>query len=172
VCGDGKIEGSEGCDDQNNNPNEGCTNGCVVQCNDVHPEATQFQNHCYWRNTDDAPWAVASAACVAGGGHLVTIASQAENDFLSNLHEWFWIGATDGRGRMVPGVGTYTWVTGEPWDYTNWEQDRPNAQGNDCGASICYEHCAELQADGTWNDLDCGRQPGRDSVCEWDPPGQ
>lgn len=54
------------------------------------------------------------------GGHLVTISSQDENEFVCNLmvesgiSRTFWIGLTDESEE-----GNFVWVTGEPIIYTN-----------------------------------------------------
>ena len=61
-------------------------------------------------------WDDAKAFCEKLGGHLVTITSQLEHDFVSSLFEggcWCWIGMnTTEQGSA--------WVTGEPVTYTNF----------------------------------------------------
>jgi hypothetical protein len=60
-------------------------------------------------------------------GHLATITSQQENDFLGNT-----LGHLDSYaigGLQVGGpepAGGWTWITGEPWQYTNWNTGEPN----------------------------------------------
>lgn len=82
------------------------------------------------------------------GGHLVTIASKAENDFVVNLIRYdsgFWspwknewvagptIGLRQRAGAPEP-RGGWEWVTGEPANYINWSLDMPN--NNDGRANI------------------------------------
>ncbi len=74
----------------------------------------------------------AHAAAIALGGHLVTISSEDENDFVSAMRpgEPMWIGFTD---RSVE--GTFRWITNEPVNYTNWA----NAEPNDCCSGTNHE---------------------------------
>ena len=65
-------------------------------------------------------------------GHLGTITSQAEQDW---VYETYFVNtAVDGvlniggyqlQGSAEPDGG-WTWVTDEPWDYTNWQADQPD----------------------------------------------
>jgi hypothetical protein len=65
------------------------------------------------------------------GYHLATITSQEENDFVSNLmtsldaHGQYWLGGIQDPDELIDDKG-WTWVTSEPWDYTNWEDGEPN----------------------------------------------
>lgn len=89
-------------------------------------------------------WAEASRTARSMGGHLVTIASAAENQFVFDLFssDPDFI-TSDGSGALfgpfiglfqVPGSpepgGGWTWETGEPLAYTNWSPGNPdNFQG-------------------------------------------
>jgi len=80
---------------------------------------------------DACTWAEALTRGVMGEapGHLVTITSQKEQDFLyetfgSDLQEK-WYGGVQELGGNDPD-DNWTWVTGEPWDYTNWAEGEPN----------------------------------------------
>ncbi|WDE14612.1 hypothetical protein H3N35_20990 [Thalassomonas haliotis] len=78
-------------------------------------------------------------------GHLATITSAEENAFIfdsvaNGNNAWF--GLSDAETE-----GTFTWVTGELLDYTNWFTGEPN---ND---AILGEDFGEFKADGFWNDL-------------------
>jgi hypothetical protein len=84
-----------------------------------------------------------------------------------------WIGATDGKGPKEPAPGTYSWVDGEPFTYTNWSGGQPNASMTTCGEADgggnCYEHCGFQWSGGTpseWNDRLCTHLI--EAVCEWD----
>lgn len=82
---------------------------------------------------DPISWPDAQAAAVASGGYLATLTSAEENQFVYDLippeawyyhNEWAqgpWLGATD-----VATEGAWEWVTGEPWNYTNWLGGQPD----------------------------------------------
>jgi hypothetical protein len=74
------------------------------------------------------------------GGHLVTITSSGEQSFLYNLWPSGWIGLTDEVTE-----GTWRWVTGESYSYSNWNSGEPNNAGN--------EDYVQFVSNGRWNDL-------------------
>ena len=86
-------------------------------------------------------WTNAESAAEAEGGHLATITSSSENDFVYGLVKdrlywaivgliWSgpWLGGTAPASRKQPIVG-WTWVTGETWKYANWLAGEPNNNG-------------------------------------------
>ena len=94
-------------------------------------------------------WTSSEAFAQLVGGHLVSISSQAEGDFilanfgqLLGIDRRIWIGFTD-----VASEGNFAWSDGTPAKYTNWNPGEPN---NSSGV----EHYAELLgSNGKWNDL-------------------
>src|SRR4030095_12578461 len=73
-------------------------------------------------------WSAAEAAAVGLGGHLATVRSQAEHDFLNqSFHNYqgtdidLWIGFNDAALE-----GTFAWASGEAPGYTNWDSGEPN----------------------------------------------
>ncbi len=110
-------------------------------------------------------WEEARAVAAARGGHLVTITSEAENQFvfgLINAPEYWlpdvpvwgpWIGYYQADTSLEP-EGGWQWVTGEPWVYHDWRDSEPN--------DYLGEHQAHYNADGlgfalegraaAWND--------------------
>src|SRR5207247_1453618 len=89
------------------------------------------------------PWPAARAAAAAQSyagypGHLVTITSAAEDQFLvSSLplgldNHWRVGGYQD---QTAPDysepAGGWRWVTGEPWSYTNWHAREPRGRGRE-----------------------------------------
>jgi hypothetical protein len=136
---------------------------------------SELNGHCYRVNLEELTFAAARDACQAGGGHLVTISSEAEDDFARDLHDGVhWLGASDGFPDTMAGVGTYTWVDQEDWDFTHWEDGQPNAFETNCpdqgDASDCFEHCAFQTDEGDWNDRSCWHTIV--SICEWDVQGE
>jgi hypothetical protein len=80
-------------------------------------------------------WTQAKAFCESKGGHLVTITSEAEQREVFSLiadgqKELYWIG-----GQRAG--NDWRWVTGEPWEYTNWAYGSPdNYLGQDAYVEI------------------------------------
>ena len=95
-------------------------------------------------------WSAARAAAEARvfqgiAGRLVTIGSAAENAFVAGLGNGAelraWIGMLDPDGS--DDISTFSWITGEPVGYTNWDAGEPN--------NFQTEFWVEMFTDGTWN---------------------
>jgi hypothetical protein len=96
-------------------------------------------------------WSNAESTAVALGGHLATVRSQAEHDWiLATWHNFqgldrdLWIGLTDQAQE-----GNFVWISGEPVTFTNWDQNEPNNSGG-------IEHFANMRKNNPlafWNDL-------------------
>jgi hypothetical protein len=56
-----------------------------------------FDGHCYLMVESDTTWAAAEKDCNDKGGHLASIHSADENNFIHSLfsYDWLWIGGTD-----------------------------------------------------------------------------
>lgn len=137
------------------------------------PEDTlEFNGHTYKFYAESIDWHSAKERCNKYGGHLVTITSKEENDFLINNlpksnKSFFWIGATDEEQE-----GVWQWVTSESFSYDNWSEDSPNnsADKEHYAGFISKEENYDgyLTPIGSWNDFqvaiigDCGY------ICEWD----
>jgi hypothetical protein len=74
-------------------------------------------------------WHGAKDYCASLGGYLVTIQAPSENKFVYDLATdntiklGTWLGATDEEKE-----GTWAWVTGEPWNYSNWIRESVQPQ--------------------------------------------
>ena len=101
---------------------------------------TNYNSHSYYRSTGSMIWTDAKQACTNMGGHLVTLADNAEQTFVYNTWPSGWIGFSD---EVVE--GSFVWVTGEPVTYTNWNPGEPNNAGN--------EDYTQFVSGGKWNDL-------------------
>jgi hypothetical protein len=133
--------------------------------------ANEAEDRCYRVNHQNLSFNDAQRACREAGGNLVSIGSEAENEFVAELHDGeHWLGATDGRDDMSPGVGPYVWLNGEEWLYSDWEDGQPNAYETDCPVdqddADCFEHCAFQSDEGDWLDRSCWHTIV--SVCEWE----
>lgn len=110
---------------------------------------------------DGVSWADAEALAASmmldgQSGQLATITSQAENDFLfqtfGNSVRTKWLGGFQPVGGQEPDGG-WQWITGEPFDFTNWGGGEPNNSGGQENHLLAY-------TDGFWNDLDGLNPPG------------
>ncbi|HYP99478.1 MAG TPA: C-type lectin domain-containing protein [Polyangiaceae bacterium] len=166
--GNGAVGGAAGGNDQAGAGSD------LTECSAFSPDAMFLPatQHCYLVDTEPRTFAAAQTHCKELKAHLITLANVAENDFAWSLHgDEHWIGSQDGKMPKQSGVGKYTWVTGEPFDYTNWSQDQPNASKTSCvEGGDCYEHCAFQwkggDHDNMWNDRYCMHTIA--SICEWD----
>jgi hypothetical protein len=101
-------------------------------------------------------WDQAEQSAASMGGHLATLTSAAENDFVwslgDNLYK-YWLGGyrvSDNGTVDYPQDDSWGWITGEPWEWTNWASGKPNEyyDGNPPENRLNFFHAG----DGTWND--------------------
>lgn len=113
--------------------------------------AQEFNGHYYQVITTELKWEQAELQCELKGGHLATITSQEEQDFIYSLtgKDDTWIG-----GKCVN--GKWTWITGEPFSYTNWNPGQPS------GGTIYLQF---WDGEGKWDDC---TDKEKIYVCEWD----
>ena len=105
----------------------------------------------------------AEKQCEEQGGHLVTITSEGEQNFINSLIDsdsCVWIGGK----RNTKNV--WVWVTGEEWKYENWAPGEPNNSSN----MISNENRVVIwNNSGQWNDLnDKNIEEQNGFVCEWE----
>lgn len=119
------------------------------------PASAGGNGHLYTFTRSAGDWYQADLDARRMGGHLVSINSQAEQDFLTNrllvgtaAERPYWTGAADFLGEG------FVWTTGEGFDYTNWNTDEPdNFNGNEYVIGINWDHAHNGGAIGTWSDL-------------------
>lgn len=173
VCGNGVIEEGEECDDGGHAGHDGCDSNCRVQCSEYDADARQSDRHHCYAGYGDLAFQDARQDCVRRKGHLATIASADENEFVQMfVNDSKWVGGFEDVAENAKGNGDYGWVSGEPFDYTNWDSGEPNREEYRCLLRLdprCYEHCVAILGDGSWADRRCDMADGY--VCEWDPPG-
>jgi hypothetical protein len=88
-------------------------------------------------------------------GHLATITSSAEGDFIRasfpmELADGYWLGGYQPPESGEP-ADDWRWVTAEPFSYTEWWTDEPNDYGT-CGIEDNLALIARGPATGSWND--------------------
>lgn len=122
------------------------------------PEAVIFKDKRYLLYPNSMTWEAARRFCEEQGGHLITITSKEEGEFVKDLaranRACVWIGLTDEEKE-----GEWRWVTGEPLEYLDWATGEPNNSGG-------KEHWAMLsdRTDYCWNDED----KSYPFICEWE----
>jgi hypothetical protein len=135
--------------------------------------------HVYQRGNEPMTWHEAKAYCENLGGHLATISSAEENEFLYQTFardQACWLGATrEERSRQ------WRWVTGEPMNYTNWFRDEPlysaGDQGDELyvafGNRVSMRGNISFHVDGYWQPIADAGQESRLAfvlpLCEWEP---
>jgi len=103
-------------------------------------------------------WDAAESHCNDLGGHLASIHSRQEHDFITSLTndltQYVWIGANTEKFGL-----NWAWTDGSYFKYSNWGSGQPNQSG---GA----QHCMDLLASSgrKWNDNQCHKKV--DSVCK------
>jgi hypothetical protein len=70
-------------------------------------------------------WDQSRLAAVQLGGHLATVSSAPENQFIAGLVSRFYGSNVTIGGFKDLSVGAWRWVTGEPWEFTNWQVGEP-----------------------------------------------
>ncbi len=116
-----------------------------------------FENHVYQLIEKLSSFEEAKLACEALGGHLVTITSAEENAVVYAVASgnYIFIGCTDEESE-----GTWVWVNGEEFKYSNWNSGEPN-DSYETGE----DYTVMLGSTGKWNDT---YADGFYYVCEWD----
>ncbi len=120
----------------------------------IPAEALTFNGHRYLLVDNPGNWIEAKNEAEAMGGHLVTITSRAERDWiLENVwkrrpkKEKLAQGAPVSRmfigARQADMSSPWTWVTGEPFDDSLWLGSKPNGSGT----------VANWSDDKTWDDV-------------------
>ena len=106
---------------------------------------------------DDAKTAAEARSHLGSPGHLVTITSQAENDFIRDtvlgtaVLDHYWVGGYQPENSPEPG-GNWQWITGEAWTYQNWNGGEPNnVSGGDEDVLMVYSGVHQSRY-GKWND--------------------
>lgn len=112
----------------------------------------------------DFTWEEAECYCTENGGHLLTINSVEEQENIEKLitgrlNESFWLGAEKVDGE-------WKWITGESFDYQNWDEGEPN--NNEDGMKLQIYEKNGLWDD-TWNEGDRGGGiKTQGLICEWE----
>ncbi len=117
----------------------------------------EYNGHRYRLYGTKLYWPDAKIDCESKGGHLITITSAEEATFAWQLvsNQNTWIGCSDDAKE-----GTFVWVNGEPFEYSNWESKQPD---NKWDSDYVYLWAGY---DGKWDDTT--HEYEYYYICEWD----
>ena len=115
----------------------GTDTAIFVEPGNIQPTATgQYGGHTYEVYSDRMTWTEAQAFAHDRGGYLVSVTSDAENNYVANLrpdHIEAWIGLHQLDNAAEPGGG-WVWDSGEEFIYNAWDPAEPNDVGNENSA--------------------------------------
>lgn len=146
-----------------------------IACWNIQNSSVSFNNHNYQAFPASASWSTAEAYCEAMGGHLATVTSSEEQQVINTIvadgsKKFYWIGATDQEVE-----GQWKWITGEPFNYSNWCQDPMQPDNRSGYGEVAENYASALKENGQWLDLQDGGDPAGDSaiiyagfICEWE----
>jgi PKD repeat protein len=112
--------------------------------------------HYYLLTSGPLEWNQAEAQAVAMGGHLVSITSQEEQNFvvknfllMGREFNIYWLGLTDSGEE-----GNFRWTSGEDVAYTNWIPFEPDdAGGNEDYAAMNWTSAHNYGGFSMWSDV-------------------
>jgi hypothetical protein len=136
---------------------------------DTGPTASRHRYALYSVTDSPFTWEQAHAYAESLGGHLATVGSAEENEFIygalgigSNDGVWHvdgfgshigpWLGGHQPGGSPEP-MGGWRWVTGEAWGFTLWAPNEPNNFG---GGEDRVHFFGNPQRTSRWNDIGHG----------------
>uniref|UniRef100_A0A3B3SEF0 Brevican n=1 Tax=Paramormyrops kingsleyae TaxID=1676925 RepID=A0A3B3SEF0_9TELE len=107
----------------------------------------KFQGFCYRHFSNQQAWEEAEQHCRTHGGHLASVWTPEEQDFIyNNYRDYQWIGLND---KTIE--GDFHWSDGSPLLYENWYNGQPDSyflSGEDCGVMMWNDG-------GRWSDVPC-----------------
>jgi hypothetical protein len=91
-------------------------------------------------------WHQCRDSAITLGGYLATSTSADENEFLLNLTNPYYsfLGGSDSETE-----GVWEWISGEPWSYTTWDANQPDAAFPDEDYLVLYP---AVTSTGSWSD--------------------
>ncbi|XP_062571892.1 macrophage mannose receptor 1-like [Saccostrea cucullata] len=130
--------------------------------------SSPFNNKCYKYSTSKLPWREAKSMCKFGGGSLLSIQNQLEQDFVVSMLDSALSNVWIGLNRLHR--ETYMYKDNVSIGYTNWETDQPSnpyyptygSAQHDC---VQMNHLDDNKGIGRWSTKNCGYPP-ESFICE------
>ncbi|XP_062394823.1 brevican core protein [Sardina pilchardus] len=120
---------------------------CQIDMEHCEPGWEKFQGFCYRHFVKRQSWEVAEQHCRMCGGHLVSVMSPEEQNFINDRYrEYQWTGLND---RTIE--ADFRWSDGNPLLYENWYRGQPDSyflSGENCVVMVWHD-------DGRWSDVPC-----------------
>lgn len=131
-----------------NNNGYDCAIGyiCEIESASIHPSNTQYyKSNKYELYDKTLTWEDANQLAKIKGGHLVTITSQEEEDFIEKLinngnEYYYWLGGKKNSSN------NFEWTNSENFNYSNWATNEPNNTNN------VENYIFKYKSSGKWND--------------------
>ncbi|MDY6061204.1 MAG: DUF6273 domain-containing protein [Oscillospiraceae bacterium] len=133
----------------------------------VSQDKFSFNGHTYQVLNESLSWSEAKESCEKSGGHLVTITSEEENEFVNNIFK-----ASNAKGCWIGGYlqnDEFKWVTNENFGFTDWYIGEPNNYLNRDETCLII-----LSSTMKWYDFPNNADPTGVNlnqivyICEWD----
>ena len=158
------------------------TSSAFAETNSIPENAVEYNGHHYCLIDDVAlKWDDAKKYCEERGGHLATITSEDEENFLKDLVSKQGTKNSYCLGGYVNKIGMWNWITGEKFNYTNWGAGQPDNYLGKEDVLMMYRESNPMNPSssplGAWNDIrrdgECNHEPffGKENLgllCEWD----
>ncbi|XP_071253571.1 brevican core protein-like isoform X1 [Salvelinus alpinus] len=120
---------------------------CQTDLEVCEPGWEKFMGFCYRHFTKRQGWEVAEQHCRMCGGHLISVMTPEEQDYINEMYrEYQWTGLND---RTIE--GDFRWSDGNPLLYENWYRSQPDSyflSGEDCVVMVWHDG-------GRWSDVPC-----------------
>ncbi|XP_045075800.1 LOW QUALITY PROTEIN: brevican core protein [Coregonus clupeaformis] len=120
---------------------------CQTDLEVCEPGWEKFMGFCYQHFTKRQGWEVAEQHCRMCGGHLISVMTPEEQDYINDKYrEYQWTGLND---RTIE--GDFRWSDGNPLLYENWYRGQPDSyflSGEDCVVMVWHDG-------GHWSDVPC-----------------
>ncbi|KAE8588335.1 hypothetical protein XENTR_v10022468 [Xenopus tropicalis] len=120
---------------------------CEINVEKCLGDWDSFQGFCYRHFHERRSWEEAETFCRDAGGHLTSIMTPEEQEFLNNKYnDYQWTGLND---RTIE--GDFQWSDGNPLLYENWAHGQPDSyflSGENCVVMVGHN-------EGKWSDVPC-----------------